>query len=118
MGIADGQRGCGCLRDVLAVDAIDYTSEDIQERLAELCRNGVDVEVSQPTPLGISSRRVLLGSGGQPRAADHLEAVMSRMFCLRVQRTCASAGHEASARQPARVTRRIMGHGLGPAAQD
>jgi NADPH-dependent curcumin reductase CurA len=43
VGIAGGQAKCEWLRDACGVDAIDYTSEDLQHRLGVLCPRGVDV---------------------------------------------------------------------------
>jgi NADPH-dependent curcumin reductase CurA len=43
VGIAGGRRKCDWLRDELGVEAIDYKSEDVQARLAEMCPDGVNV---------------------------------------------------------------------------
>ncbi len=44
IGIAGGPEKCAWLRDACGLDAtIDYKSEDIDARLGELCREGIDV---------------------------------------------------------------------------
>jgi NADPH-dependent curcumin reductase len=44
VGIAGGKAKCKWLRDEARVDgAIDYRSEDVDARLSELCRQGIDV---------------------------------------------------------------------------
>ncbi len=75
-----------------------------------------------------AERCVGAGSGLQLRRAGGggRRATRARRFgvlrCLDVRacdfhRACASAGHGARARQPALLTARMMGHGLGLAAQ-
>ncbi|HVK64445.1 MAG TPA: NADP-dependent oxidoreductase [Polyangium sp.] len=81
VGIAGGPQKCAWIKDELGFDAaIDYKSEDVHERLGELCPNGIDVyfdNVGGPileaalSHLAMRGRVVLCGSiGDYNNAAD------------------------------------------------
>jgi NADPH-dependent curcumin reductase CurA len=94
VGIAGGQRKCDFLRDALGVEAIDYKTEELSQRLAELCPDGIDVVYDNVGPeildaalacLALHARVVICGEisayndfARRPGLHNHIFLVLQR----------------------------------------